>query len=229
MVVLIQLVVRTLNVTGAVNSLIINGSDIYVGGYFTSIGGLARNNIAKLNNTNGGADTDWNPNANSIVEVLTTNGIDLYVGGGFTSIGGQLRNRIAKLNITDGSADANWNPDADFIIRAIAINGNDIYVGGEFSTMAGNRQPNFALFTDTVLPVEMVVFTANLVNNEVHLIWQTETEVNNYGFQGKKGREKNRKLLGNPPDLLKDMELVFPPNHTLISTIIYRTINIIID
>jgi hypothetical protein len=35
---------------------------------------------------------------------------------------------------------------------------------------------------DGVLPVELISFTANVVNNTVELNWQTATEVNNYGF-----------------------------------------------
>ncbi len=32
------------------------------------------------------------------------------------------------------------------------------------------------------LPVELTLFTATMVKNEINLFWKTETEVNNYGF-----------------------------------------------
>ena len=55
------------NANGTVLSIAISGSDIYAGGNFTSIGGLTRKNIAKLNNTDGSADGTWNPDANGPV------------------------------------------------------------------------------------------------------------------------------------------------------------------
>ncbi|MDP2303958.1 MAG: GLUG motif-containing protein [Ignavibacteria bacterium] len=36
---------------------------------------------------------------------------------------------------------------------------------------------------DNPLPVELTSFTASIVGNNVNLIWQTATEVNNYGFE----------------------------------------------
>ena len=32
------------------------------------------------------------------------------------------------------------------------------------------------------LPVELTLFTATIVKNEINLLWKTETEVDNYGF-----------------------------------------------
>ena len=36
---------------------------------------------------------------------------------------------------------------------------------------------------DAALPVELSSFTANVINNKVNLRWQTETEIDNYGFE----------------------------------------------
>ena len=75
--------------------------------------GQTRPYIAKLNDTTGAADANWNPNANFIVYTIGINGSDIYAGGIFISIGGQTRNRIAKLNNTTGAADATWNPNSN--------------------------------------------------------------------------------------------------------------------
>jgi len=42
----------------------------------------------------------------------------------------------------------------------------------------------------SVLPVELNVFTASLLEEKVILNWQTATEVNNYGFQVERQKEK---------------------------------------
>ena len=41
-----------------------------------------------MNNTNGNADTIWNPNANNSVQTIAVSGSDIYVGGQFVTVGG---------------------------------------------------------------------------------------------------------------------------------------------
>ena len=79
----------------------------YVGGNFNSIGGVTRNNIARINSD--GTVHPWNPNSNFIVNQIVLSGNDIFVSGGFSFIGGQSRTHIAKLNNTTGDADILWN------------------------------------------------------------------------------------------------------------------------
>lgn len=44
-------------------------------------------------------------------------------------------------------------------------------------------QGNWIPLNTTPLPVELVLFTANVIANNVILNWKTETEINNYGFE----------------------------------------------
>ena len=70
---------------------------ILVGGAFTSIGGAARNYIARLDATTGLADS-FNPDANSLVLSIAVQADGkILAGGSFTNIGGQPRNHIARL------------------------------------------------------------------------------------------------------------------------------------
>jgi hypothetical protein len=41
------------------------------------------------------------------------------------------------------------------------------------------------------LPVELVSFNAKVINNQVKLVWATETEVDNYGFEVERAAFKN--------------------------------------
>ena len=85
---------------------------ILIGGGFTSVLGVARNNIARLN-TDGTLDTAFNPNANDDVYSIAVQADGkILAGGDFTSIGGQPRNRIARLDATTGLADS-FNPNAN--------------------------------------------------------------------------------------------------------------------
>ncbi|HAI76005.1 MAG TPA: hypothetical protein DCM08_07115 [Microscillaceae bacterium] len=118
-----------------VRALALSGTDLYVGGDFTHIGGQPRSNIAKLSTTGAGnADATWNPNANNTIYTLTLSGTDLYVGGWFSTLGGQPRNRIAKLSTTGaGNVDETWNPNASGGgVSALALSGTDLYVGGVY-------------------------------------------------------------------------------------------------
>src|SRR5207244_1329337 len=77
------------NANDAVHALALSGTDLYAGGCFngaSSIGGQARNYIAKLATTgSGAADATWDPNANRPVNALALSGTDLYAGGDFSS------------------------------------------------------------------------------------------------------------------------------------------------
>ncbi|MBX7047422.1 MAG: T9SS type A sorting domain-containing protein, partial [Ignavibacteria bacterium] len=95
------------NNTGYVLAITVSGSDVYVGGSFTLIGTLPRDNIARLNNTTGTADVSWYPNANAGVFSVTVSGDDVYAGGGFTTMGGNQKryfslftNRVLPVELT---------------------------------------------------------------------------------------------------------------------------------
>jgi uncharacterized delta-60 repeat protein len=117
---------------------------VLAGGDFNganSIGGQARNRIARLNATTGAADA-FNPNANNTVAAITVQADgNILVGGAFTganSIGGQTRNYIARLNAATGAADA-FNPNAGGtgLVESIAVQADGrVLAGGQFTTFA---------------------------------------------------------------------------------------------
>src|SRR5947209_6706449 len=76
---------------------------ILIGGTFTTVLGVARNNIARLN-PDGTLDTAFNPNANSYVGSIAVQADGKILAGGTfngaSSIGGQPRNHIARLDAT---------------------------------------------------------------------------------------------------------------------------------
>ena len=56
----------------------------YIGGDFTTVGGLARNRLAHI--TAAGTVDAWNPNADNSVWALAVSGSTVYVGGNFTTL-----------------------------------------------------------------------------------------------------------------------------------------------
>src|SRR5213079_630832 len=116
-------------------------------GSFSSVLGVTRNNIARLN-TDGTLDTAFNPNASDFVYSIAVQADGkILAGGSFTSIGGQTRNYIARLDATTGAADS-FDPNADSIVYSIAVQADGkILAGGDFSganSIGGQTRNNIA-------------------------------------------------------------------------------------
>ena len=119
---------------GDVNTIVISGTDMYVGGSFTRAGPIAANYIAKWNGSSWsalGAGVDFH------VLALARQGNTLYVGGRFTSAGGNTAHYIAQWD-TSGQT---WSPLTSNsregvgggAVNALAITGTQVYVGGYFT------------------------------------------------------------------------------------------------
>ena len=138
------------NVTGnSVDTLLLSGSTLYVGGNFTSISGRARNNLAAIDALGAGdgtgrADLTWNPNVDATT--VSTMALDntnhrLFIGGEFTQVGGQTRNHIAVVDAVgggDGSGDVlSWDANANLPVMAVALSsdGSKLYAGGWFNSL----------------------------------------------------------------------------------------------
>ena len=97
-------------VSGEIYALAVSpdGDDIYVGGLFSTVNGVARSNIAKIDAITGEPDTSFNANANNTVETLAVDNQGVYAGGRFGRIGGSANANIAKLDRVTGAIDPAW-------------------------------------------------------------------------------------------------------------------------
>lgn len=113
---------------------------IIIGGAFTSVGGQARNRVARLN-ADGTVDTTFNPNVGGTVNTLLLQPDGkILLGGEFTQVAGQTRNRVARLN-ADGSLDAGFNPNAGGAVYSFAVQPDGkIIVGGFFTQISGQSR-----------------------------------------------------------------------------------------
>jgi uncharacterized delta-60 repeat protein len=136
------------NANGTVWSIVLQpDGKILVGGNFNTqngpitIGGQARNFIARLDPTTGLADS-FDPNANDDVwSIAVQPDGKILAGGYFGAIGGLTRNRIARLDPTTGLADS-FNPNAfGNGIYSIALQADGkILVGGPFLRIGGQTR-----------------------------------------------------------------------------------------
>jgi len=134
----------------SVNSLALQPDGrIVIGGDFTSVDGVVRNNIARLN-ADGSLDTSFDPGAgaNDVVNAVAvdTNGL-ILLGGAFTQVGtlGQSQ-AIARLN-ADGSLDTTFGvgSGANDIVQCITLQPDGgILLGGIFTSVNQTRRVSIA-------------------------------------------------------------------------------------
>ncbi len=131
-----------------VRALAINGSEVYAGGVFTTIGGVSANNIAKWNGSAWSAlGSGISGGSSPGVTALAISGNDIYVGGSFTSAGGVPVNNIAKYNTTTNTWSAlgsGISGGSSPIVNALAVSGSDLFVGGGFTSAGGVSVSNIA-------------------------------------------------------------------------------------
>ncbi|MBL0025188.1 MAG: delta-60 repeat domain-containing protein [Saprospiraceae bacterium] len=171
------------------SSAIQSDGKIIIGGSFTSINGMSRNRIARLN-ADGSLDASFNPGTganNSIFTITIQDDGKIIIGGEFTSYNGVITNRITRLN-TDGSLDTSFNPDsndASTIITSDIQNDGKIIIGGIFTSINGSPRihiarlnadgsldslfnpgtgPNNTIFTSAVLSNGKVIIGAILLH-----------------------------------------------------------------
>lgn len=124
---------------------------IMLAGQFTSVLGVPRNNIARLN-VDGTLDMGFDPKPNNVVNCVAVQPDGkILLSGQFTSMqpnGSTIatqRNRIARLN-ADGTLETGFNPNANNTINCMAIQEDGkILIGGHFTSL----QPSGAVGTTT--------------------------------------------------------------------------------
>ena len=117
-----------------------------IGGTFTSVLGVARSNIARLN-ADGTLDMGFDPKASSEVDCVAVQ-MDgkVLLGGTFNTLqpsgaaAATARNRIARVN-ADGTLDTGFDPKADNAVYSVVVQADGkVLLGGAFTTL----QPNGA-------------------------------------------------------------------------------------
>ncbi|MBI1176026.1 hypothetical protein GC207_01150 [bacterium] len=114
---------------------------VVIGGAFTAVAGVTRNNLARLNE-DGSLDSAFDPGIGPDDAVRSLAVMDdgrVVIGGFFLNYRGQPRAYIARV-MPDGSQDATFNPGTgpSAPVRTVVVQSNgSVIMGGDFSTVNG--------------------------------------------------------------------------------------------
>lgn len=112
-----------------------DGTRVYAGGAFTTISGLSRPNLLRMNPVTG-EPSSWRPNPGRPVIDLALSGTRAY-----TAEGGQGGAAGAYDTITGVAA---WRLFGDGDTQAVTVYGNLVYVGGHFDQLGGQSRGKLA-------------------------------------------------------------------------------------
>ena len=121
----------------ASEALVATNGAVFAGGSYTSVGGVARTNVAALD-LGTGHPTSWAPFVNNTVNDMVTDGTWLYLGGYFGIVNAP-RAYLARVSVASGALDATWAPTLYNFVTCLARAGSTLYVGGNFGYV--NDQP----------------------------------------------------------------------------------------
>lgn len=137
-----------------INTMLLIGNVLYVGGHFDSIDDTERRNLAAVLTTNtqqGNYLTPWNPSVTlyrsreSQVNALIQDGNILYAGGHFDAVDNTSRYHLVSLNLdakNPGEYLTAWDPAVQFgsRVNALAFSSEQLFVGGAISGVDNTSQ-----------------------------------------------------------------------------------------
>ena len=132
-------------VNGSVNVAVSDGvGGWYIGGSFTSVNGVTRNRIARINPD--GSVHEFNPNCSGQVTAIVVSSDEKYVyfSGNFNKVGGEDHICIAKVSAYSGKTITGWGTELSTYAEVLKISGNYLYMGGGFTTVNGSSASRLA-------------------------------------------------------------------------------------
>ncbi len=144
-----------------------DGSKVFLGGAFNSVGRSVRRNLAAVDPATGLAIPGWTTETNGRVDAIAVVGSRVYIGGAFTAVRGPFgevaRQYLAALDANTGAPIDGWDPNvvnstdpssctgsrvARCLTRVFVIAGSTdtrrVYFGGSFTHVDGAARPDLA-------------------------------------------------------------------------------------
>ena len=132
-------------VDGTVTSLALVGSEVVIGGSFTSAGAppVPSPDLAAVDAVHGQAVAGFHGETSSAAVDLAVSNGKLYLAGGFATVDGQPHPYVARIDPLTGALDPSFTVRTDGSVRAIAVSadGSTVYLGGDFTHATSGSTP----------------------------------------------------------------------------------------
>lgn len=170
---------RTLNGFEANTSIddfiVDNSNNIFIGGSFDTVNGIARKNLVKINGITKQVDSSFDTSIgfdNSVWHLALDNSGNLFVAGMFSTYNGVDRIHLAKLNSTTAALDMTFDTSTGFVnstsvnqLYAITVdNANGLYVGGWFPGYKGVAYPHLVKINATTADLDTTFDTSDALD-----------------------------------------------------------------
>jgi hypothetical protein len=169
-------------------SVVATPSRVYLGGFFSTMGGVARPALAAVDPATGALEASFDANVGGPIRAMALSGGRLYVGGDFSTVGGVGRDHIAAVDATTGALDTGWTAGAlgavhgrGIYVEAVATRGSRVFVGGSFNSVGGVTR-NYAAALDAATGALDTTWAPPLVvghngNGDVYAIAPTDSAI----------------------------------------------------
>jgi PKD repeat protein len=110
------------NPSAMVESIDVDGSDVYIAGNFQSVGSVDVRYAAKVSAVTADADPAWDPDPAAPVNAIDVapDGDTVYLGGSFGRVGGSVRQNAAAIDAATGDVTP-WNPDVPHVVIDLEV------------------------------------------------------------------------------------------------------------
>jgi hypothetical protein len=179
-------------VNGVVYTITESNDVLYIGGLFTSVGGLPRQNLAAISWSTYEV-LPWSPGCDSTVRDIEVINGTLFICGLFQHVNGTPRNTLAALDLQTGVL-SDWNPLITFpgipgqqfgFINSVDGNDSTLFIGGYFLSVNGTPRMNLAaLDLDGNIPPWWIYAHNNFPVNHVTVYGDILYVDYVYGFYG---------------------------------------------
>jgi hypothetical protein len=146
------------NQSQPMRSIATDGSRVYLGGFFTTVNGLPRGNVAAVTASRGDVVVGWNTTLPSGPEEIAVAGDRVFLAGFFTTVNGTERQGFAAVARSDGALDpwdlqgGGFDSQDRAIGDTIAVAHGRVDAGGRF-TRIGVRARSGLASVSTPMPV----------------------------------------------------------------------------
>lgn len=136
---------------------------VYLGGKFTTVGGVKETKLAQVSAATGAVNTGWKQPVGGVVNALSIDNGRLYVGGRITKVGTAARAGAAAIDLATGALDPDWQPVVSGgQVYAVKAAGGRVYLGSDATSVDGSTTLSKFAAVDATTGALDPTFTPNI-------------------------------------------------------------------